>query len=74
MKELIRSNDLVFISYVEALLSEANIPHDVADAHMSAVVGLIDISPRRIMVSDEDWSKAKEIVDAAATERPGDGA
>ena len=74
MRELIRSNDLVFISYVEVLLSGADIPHDVADAHMSAVVGSIDASPRRILVSDADWSKAKEIVDAAATERPGDSA
>jgi hypothetical protein len=70
----VRSNDLVFLSYVEALLREAAIPHDVADEHMSAVVGSIDASPRRIMVSDKDWSKAKEIVDAAAAERPGDGA
>jgi hypothetical protein len=71
MKELVRSNDLVFLSFVGALLREAAIPHDVADEHMSAVVGSIDASPRRIMVSDEDWSKAKEIVDAAAAERPG---
>ncbi len=74
MKELVRSNNLVFISYVEALLREAAIPHDIADEHMSAVVGSIDASPRRILVSDEDWSKAKEIVDAAAAERPGDSA
>jgi Putative prokaryotic signal transducing protein len=74
MKELVRSNDLVFLSFVEALLREAAIPHDMADEHMSAVVGSIDASPRRILVSDEDWLKAKEIVDAAAAERPGDRA
>jgi Putative prokaryotic signal transducing protein len=72
MRELVRSNDLVFLSFVEALLREAAIPHDMADEHMSAVVGSIDASPRRILVSDEDWPKAKEIVDAAAAERPGD--
>lgn len=66
MKELIRSNDLVYLSYVEALLSEANVAYEMADEHMSAVVGSIDASPRRILVDDEDWRRAKEIIDAAA--------
>jgi hypothetical protein len=69
MKELIRSNDLVLLSYIEALLKEANIPHEMADEHMSAVVGSIDASQRRIMVSDGDWASAREIVDAAQEER-----
>lgn len=66
MQELVRSNDLVFLSYVEALLKEAEIDHEVADAHTSAVIGSVDASPRRILVSDEDWPRAKEIIDAAA--------
>jgi hypothetical protein len=65
MKELIRSNDLVLLSYIEALLKEAAIPHEMADEHMSAVVGSIDASPRRLLVKDEDWARAREIVDAA---------
>jgi hypothetical protein len=69
MKELIRSNDLVLLSYIEALLKEANIPYEMADEHMSAVVGSINLSERRIMVDDEDWRSAKEIVDAARSER-----
>jgi hypothetical protein len=69
MKELIRSNDLVLLSFVEALLKEANIPHEMADEHTSAVVGSIDASPRRILVRDEDWAGAREIVDAAQSER-----
>ena len=74
MKELIRSNDLVFLSYVEALLKEAEIPHEVADEHMSAVVGSIDASPRRILVTDTDWPRAREIVDAAEVKRTTDNA
>ncbi len=65
MKELIRSNDLVLLSYIEALLNEAEIPYEMADEHTSAVVGSIDASPRRILVRDQDWARAKEIVDAA---------
>jgi hypothetical protein len=75
MKELIRSNDLVYLSYVEALLNEAGVAYEMADMHMSAVVGSIDASPRRILVSDEDWQRAKEIVDAAdASPASSDGA
>jgi hypothetical protein len=74
MKELMRSNDLVLLSYIEALLKEADIDHEIADAHTSAVVGSIDASPRRILIRDEDWLRAKEIVDAAQADRaPNDG-
>ena len=75
MKELIRTNDLVLLSYIEALLKEAAIQHQVADEHTSAVVGSIDASPRRILIRDEDWYRAKEIVDAAQADRasPSDG-
>lgn len=74
MKELIRSNDLVLLSYIEALLKEAAIPHEMADEHMSAVVGSIDASPRRILIADEDWPRAREIVEAAQSDRGGDDA
>jgi len=70
MKELIRSNDLVLLSYVEALLKEAGIAHEFADEHMSAVVGSIDASPRRILVNDRDWSQAQELVNAAQVSEP----
>ena len=68
MKELIRSNDLVLLSYIEALLKEADIDHEIADAHTSAVIGSVDASPRRILIRDQDWLRAKEIVDAAQTD------
>jgi Putative prokaryotic signal transducing protein len=72
MKELMRSNDLVLLSFIESLLKEANIDHEIADAHTSAVVGSIDASPRRILTSDEDWARAKEIIDAAQADQAPD--
>ena len=69
MKELIRSNDLVLLSYVEALLNEADIHYELADQHTSAVVGSIDASPRRILIADGDWARAREILDAAEANR-----
>ena len=35
MKELLRSNDPVVISFVDALLKESGIVHSIADQHMS---------------------------------------
>jgi hypothetical protein len=68
MKELIRSNDPVLLSYVDALLNEADIPHDMADLHMSIMDGSIGALPRRIMVNDEDLAAARERLQAADIE------
>ncbi|SMC95549.1 Putative signal transducing protein [Fulvimarina manganoxydans] len=51
-----RSNDAVLISFVDALLNDAGIPHFVADAHMSILDGSIGALPRRVMV-DGDWAE-----------------
>lgn len=62
MIELMRSNDAVLLSFVDALLKDADIPHFVADVHMSILDGSIGALPRRIMV-DEDWvEQARRLV------------
>lgn len=45
-----RTNDMVLISFVEALLSEAGIAHMVLDQNMSVLEGSIGVLPRRILV------------------------
>ncbi len=50
MKELIRTNDAVVISFVESLLNDAGIDCLVADQNMSVLDGSIGILPRRVMV------------------------
>lgn len=60
--EIIRTNDLVLIGYIEALLQEANIPVLVADRHISALEGTIGAFPRRLLVP-EDWAaQARRLV------------
>ena len=54
MKELIRTNDAVLISFVEALLKDAGIGSLVADQNMSVLDGSIGILPRRVMVDTND--------------------
>ena len=58
MKEVLRTNDLVLLSYATHVLAEAGIEAHVFDAHISAVEGSIGAFPRRLMVDDDDISKA----------------
>jgi hypothetical protein len=62
MKELIRTNDAVVISFVESLLKDAGIRLLVADQNMSVLDGSIGILPRRILVLDEDLDQARRIL------------
>ena len=62
MKELIRTNDAVIISFVEALLRDAGIAHFVADQNMSVLDGSLGILPRRIMVDADEIARARTIL------------
>ncbi len=62
MKELLRSNDPVVISFVEALLKEAGIVHSIADQHMSILDGSIGVLPRRVLVAEDDLAQAQRIL------------
>ena len=61
MKELLRSNDAVLLSYVSALLEEDAIGFMVADANMSVLEGSIGILPRRILVESDKIAQARRI-------------
>jgi hypothetical protein len=62
MEELIRTNDLVLISYVETLLRDAGIAHLVLDTHMSVLEGSLGIIPRRILVEADSARQARRLV------------
>ena len=62
MKELIRTNDAVVISFVESLMKDAGIGCLVADRNMSVLDGSIGVLPRRIMVLEEDMETARRIL------------
>ena len=51
MKELLRTNDPVELSFVQALLKDSGIETIVFDQHTSIMEGSIGAIPRRIMVS-----------------------
>ncbi len=65
MRELVRTNDLVLISYIESLLDGAGHAFFVADRHMSAVEGSLGFLPRRILVAEEDFTAARRLLSDA---------
>ncbi len=62
MRELVRTNDIVLVSAIGALLDGANIDHLVADQNMSIIEGSLGILPRRILVHEEDVKAARQIL------------
>lgn len=70
MIELIKTNDLVFLSWIEALLTDAEIPHYLLDSHTSIMEGSIGAIPRRLMVEDGDIALARRVLQSAGIEIP----
>lgn len=70
MKELLRTNDPVQISFASALLKEAEIAFDVFDAHTSSLEGSVLAIQRRLVVLDEDLDEARAILRDAGLDVP----
>jgi hypothetical protein len=65
MKELLRTNDPVLLSYVSALLEEGDIGFIVADLNMSVLEGSIGALPRRVLVESDRLFQARNILNEA---------
>jgi cell division inhibitor SulA len=65
MIELVRTNDPVVISFIEALMRDAKIAFLVADQNMSIMEGSLGVLPRRILVDEDDLEQAKRILQDA---------
>jgi hypothetical protein len=65
VRELVRTNDAVLVSAVEALLNGADIPHLVLDRNMSVLEGSIGILPRRILVDEDHIAAARQLLQDA---------
>jgi hypothetical protein len=65
MRELVRTNDAVLISAIEALLNAAHIAHMIVDQNMSVLEGSIGIFPRRILVGDDQIQGARRLLEEA---------
>jgi Putative prokaryotic signal transducing protein len=65
LREIVRTNDAVLITAIEALLNGADIPHMVVDQNMSVLEGSIGIFPRRILVGDDEVRAARQLLEEA---------
>ena len=65
MRDVLRTNDHVELSLAIALLKDGYLEHVVMDGHISVLEGTIGIFPRRLMVLDEDYEEARDILIAA---------
>ncbi len=65
MEELLRTNDLVLISFAEALLREAGIEPFVVDQNMSVIEGSLGILPRRVLVAEDHLARARAVLENA---------
>ena len=62
MRELVRTNDVVLVSAIGALLDGADIDHLVLDQNMSILEGSLGIIPRRILVAERDYRSARNVL------------
>ncbi|HET7679416.1 MAG TPA: DUF2007 domain-containing protein [Xanthobacteraceae bacterium] len=65
MRELVRTNDIVLVSAIGALLDGARIPHMVLDQNMSVLEGSLGILPRRVLVPDDSVPAARRLLQDA---------
>jgi Putative prokaryotic signal transducing protein len=62
MVELLRTNDIVLISAIEAVLAELGIKIFVADQFMSVMEGSVGFLPRRILIHADDAASARRVL------------
>jgi hypothetical protein len=62
MRELLKSNDAVLLSYVKTLLTQAELESIIADQNISLVEGSIGVFPRRVLVRKADWDRARRVL------------
>lgn len=70
MTELLRSNDIVRLSWLTALLADAGISAVLLDAHTSVIEGSIGAIQRRLMVDENDLVTARRLLTEAGEELP----
>src|SRR5258708_1611644 len=65
MRAVLKTNDVVLLSFAQSLLADARIDAVVFDGNASVMDGSLGILPRRLMVADEDYEPARRILQAA---------
>ena len=71
MKELLRTNDIVRLSWLRALLADSGLEALILDQNTSILEGSAGAIPRRLMVLDDDYDQAVRLLaEAGEMDRP----
>jgi len=62
LRELVRSQDPVRLSFLTALLADAGIESLILDTHSSIMQGSLGILPQRLMVAEDDLEQAQHVL------------
>jgi len=62
MRELLRTNDTVRLSWLQAMLASAGIEAVILDTHTSILEGSAGAIPRRLMVQEKDEQRARTVM------------
>ena len=65
MKELVRTNNPVLLSWLQSLLRQEGIESFIFDSHMSVLECSANAIARRLMVIDDDYDMARETMTEA---------
>jgi hypothetical protein len=65
MVEILRTNDLVLISFVESILKAERVAYFIADQNMAAAEGSLGFLPRRILVDAREEMRARQAITEA---------
>jgi hypothetical protein len=65
MVELVRTNELVLLSWLLAELASSGIEATILDVHTSILEGSISAIPRRVMVDEDDMPLAARVLEMA---------
>jgi hypothetical protein len=68
MRAILKTIDPVILSFAADLLSQHGIESVVFDTHASIVDGSMGFLPRRLMVQDEDYDRAGQLLRDAVPE------
>jgi hypothetical protein len=62
MRVVITSNDPVRLSFLTALLADAGIEATLLDGHTSVLEGSAGAIPRRLVVNNDDFPRARRLL------------
>ena len=71
MGELLRSNDIILLSWIRSVLNEAGIVFFLLDTQTSVLEGSANSIPHRVMVDEEDYAWAIRVLNDAQSEVDG---